>query len=125
MTDAHLVSPAVVKTESRESREFSLHALLVMLQLLTLDLLPHFPGLLDGLHHSILVSEQCRGVQIRQDICKGVRHEDTQQQTHYLEGPLSERDTLGGLVIESSCAGGEKKNKKRRQQSWRVMPFCN
>lgn len=106
VADAHLVSPAVVKTEARESREFSLHALLVMLQLFTLDLLPHFPGLLDGLHHGVLVSEQCRRVQVRQDICKGVRHKDTQQQTRYLQGPLSEHDSLGGLVIKSSCGVG-------------------
>lgn len=40
-----------------------------MLQLFPLDLLSHFASLLDGLHHRVLVPEQCRGVQAGQDVC--------------------------------------------------------
>ncbi|TNN86645.1 hypothetical protein EYF80_003113 [Liparis tanakae] len=41
-----------------EGGQLCFHALLVMLQLFPLDLLPHFPSLLDGLHHCVLVPEQ-------------------------------------------------------------------
>lgn len=60
--NANLVGSAVVEAHGGEGRQLGLHALLVMLQLLPLDLLPHLPGLLDGLHHRVLVPEQGGGV---------------------------------------------------------------
>lgn len=43
--------------------------LLLLVELLPLDLLPHVPGLLDGLHHRILVPKQRCGVEAGQDVC--------------------------------------------------------
>lgn len=59
---SNLVGSAVVEAHRSEGGQLRLHALLVMLQLFPLDLLPHFPGLLNGLHHCVLVPEQGGGV---------------------------------------------------------------
>lgn len=61
-TGSNLVDSAVIEAYWTEGGQLRLHALLVMLQLLPLDLLSHFPSFLDGFHHCVLVSEQCRGV---------------------------------------------------------------
>ena len=66
-----LVRSAVADAHGVEGRQLGLHALLVVLQLLPLDLLPHFPGLLNGLHHSVLVPKQCCGVQTGQNVWGG------------------------------------------------------
>ena len=62
---------AAVKTHAAQYRQLGFQALLVMVKLLSLDLLPHLPGLLDGLHHSVLVPEQCCGVQTGQNVWGG------------------------------------------------------
>lgn len=58
----YLVNSAVVKAHCAQGRQLCLHALLVVLQLFPLDLLPHFSSLLDGLHHCVLIPEQCSRV---------------------------------------------------------------
>lgn len=57
-SNPNLVNSAVVEAHWTEGGQLCFHALLVMLQLFPLDLLPHFPSLLDGLHHCVLVPEQ-------------------------------------------------------------------
>lgn len=42
--------------------------LLLLVELLPLDLLSHAPGLLDGLHHGVLVPEQRCRVQAGEDV---------------------------------------------------------
>lgn len=70
----HLV--AIVEAHAAEGRQLGLQALvprllLLLVELLPLDLLPHAPGLLDGLHHCILVGKQRRGVEAGQNVCDG------------------------------------------------------
>lgn len=69
---------AVVEAHAAEGRQFGLQALvsrllllLLLVELLSLDLLPHAPGLLDGLHHCVLVPEQRCGVEAGQDVWEG------------------------------------------------------
>lgn len=82
--DSDLVSPAaVVEAHACEGRELGLHALLVVLQLLSLDLFSHLPGLLDGLHHRILVPEQRCGVQAGQDVWGGSHTQLTHTHSRY------------------------------------------
>jgi len=63
---ANLVHSAVAEAHGGEGGELGFQPLLVVLPL---DLLSHLPGLLDGLHHSILVPEQRGGVQTGEDVC--------------------------------------------------------
>lgn len=60
---------AIAETHAAQGRELGLKALLLVMKLFPLDLLPHLPRLLDGVHHRILVPKQWRGVQARQDVC--------------------------------------------------------
>lgn len=65
---------AIVEAHAAECWQFGLQTvvswllLLLLVELLPLDLLPHAPGLLDGLHHCVLVPEQCCGVQAGEDV---------------------------------------------------------
>lgn len=60
---------AIVEAHAAEGGQFGLQTLvsrlllLLLVELLPLDLLPHAPGLLDGLHHRILVPKQRCGVE--------------------------------------------------------------
>ncbi len=72
---------AVVETHAAEGGQFGLQTvvsrlLLLMVELLPLDLLPHAPGLLDGLHHRVLVPKQRRGVEAGQDVWGGLGERD-------------------------------------------------
>lgn len=65
---------AIVEAHAAEGGQFGLQTLvpwlllLLLVELLPLDLLPHAPGLLDCLHHRILVPKECRGVEAGQDV---------------------------------------------------------
>ena len=58
---------AIVEAHVAEGRQFGLQAVVSWL-LLLLDLLPHAPSFLDGLHHRILIPEQRSGVEAGQDV---------------------------------------------------------
>lgn len=71
---------AVVEAHAAQSWQLGLQTvvsrlllLLLVVELLPLDLLPHAPRLLDGLHHRVLVPKQRCGVEAGQDVWVGRR----------------------------------------------------
>lgn len=70
---------AVVEAHAAQSWQFGLQTvvswllLLLVVELLPLDLLPHAPRLLDGLHYRVLVPKQRCGVEAGQDVWEGRR----------------------------------------------------